>query len=463
MGYPAPFPQRAERASMQGNKVVRVMNLSRQFAAVAAVLTLSLSACAQRGGETGNSGWGRNDDQIPAVEAVEVALGTLPLEERLAGSVKARNQIEIFPEVTGPIVEVLVNDGARVEAGDPLVRLRDTDYRERLRQARAGREVAEARVRQAEANLTRLQATLRRTEAMAQRELTSVAELETAQADVLSAEADLALMRAQLEQAVSQVAESEIELANTVIRAPVSGVVGARMAEVGQIASSGNPLFIIGDTSAMIVDVTLTQRMLGYIDVGTTVNIYSDAAPERYIEAEITRISPFLHQVTRTTQAEIEVEQVGYLRPGMFVTVDVLYGETEVAPLVPNSAIYRHPRDGRTGVFAAALDEAQAPREPEGEAGPLQPVGPVPVRFVPIELVARGRLSTAVRGVEPGDWVVTLGHHLLEATETREALIQPTPWDHIMRLQQMQTRDLLDVIRERQNSLMNARETEALN
>ena len=54
--------------------------------------------------------------------------------------------------------------------------------------------------------------------------------------------------------------------------------------------------------------------------------------------------------------AEIEVDQHdGLLRPGMFVTVDVQYGESELAALVPNSAIYRHPRDGRTGVYAASL------------------------------------------------------------------------------------------------------------
>src|SRR5690606_12732274 len=304
-------------------------------------------------------------------------------------------------------VEVLANDGDRVEAGDPLVRLRDVDYQERLRQAESGHAVARARVQQAEANLTRVQATLRRMEAMAERNLTSVADLETAQADALSAEADLALMQAKLEQAASQVAERQDELADTVVRAPVSGIVGGRNAEVGQLASSSTPLFVIGDTSDMIVEVTLTQRMLGYIRPGTTANVVSDAAPDEVIEAAVTRISPFLHPVTRTTTAEIEVlRSTELLRPGMFVTVNVLYGETELAPLIPNSAIYRNPRDGRTGVYAASLEDAEPDPELAGAApltggGPLQPIGPVPIRFVPIEIVARGRLTTAVHGVEP--------------------------------------------------------------
>src|SRR5690606_27805809 len=224
------------------------------------------------------------------------------------------------------------------------------------------------------------------------RNLTSVADLEAAQADALSAEADLALMQAQLDQAESLVAERREELADTVVRAPVAGVVGGRNAEIGQLATSSTPLFVIGDTSDMIVEVTLTQRMLGYIRPGTTANIVSDAAPEQVIEAEVTRISPFLHPVTRTTTAEIEVARPSeLLRPGMFVTVNMLYGETELAPVIPNSAIYRNPRDGRTGVYAASLDDAVLDREltetsslPAG--GPLQPIGPVEVRFVPVAL-----------------------------------------------------------------------------
>jgi len=447
------------------------MNLSSRKAAPICVLAaLLVASCSGGGGnDVRRGGWNRDQDRIPAVEAVEVVLGSLPLEERLAGSVRARNQTEIYPEVTGQIVEVLANDGDHVDAGTPLVRLRDVDYQERLRQAESGLAVARARVQQAEANLTRVRSTLRRIEAMAERNLTSVADLEAAQADALSAEADLALMQAQLEQAESLVAERREELADTVVRAPVAGVVGGRNAEIGQLASSSTPLFVIGDTSDMIVEVTLTQRMLGYIRPGTTANIVNDADPEQVIEAEVTRISPFLHPVTRTTTAEIEVSRPSeLLRPGMFVTVNVLYGETEVAPVIPNSAIYRNPRDGRTGVYAASLDDAVPDREftetsslPAG--GPLQPIGPVEVRFVPIEIVARGRLTTAVRGVEPGDWVVTLGHHLLEGNNTGQALIQPTPWDHIIRLQQMQTRDLLDLIRRRQEALTSGAVIETLN
>jgi RND family efflux transporter MFP subunit len=418
------------------------------MATVAAALLRSASFPSQ------DDGRGSDEQTIPAVEAVQVRSGTLPLEVRLAGSVVARNQTEIYAEVSGRIVEVRANDGDRVEAGTPLVRLRATEFEEQLLQAEAGLRVADARVKQAEANSTRAQATLRRMATIVERNLGSAAELEAAQAEALSAEAELLLMQAERQQAASVVEERRSALDETTIRAPISGIVGARDAEVGQIATTSTPLFVIGDPTSMRVTITLTQRMLGYIETGTSVSIVSDAAPAQPLSAEISRISPFLHPVTRTTKAEIDVKEHGaLLRPGMFVTVDVLYGESEIAALVPNNAIYTDSRAGREGVWLARVDEANAPLEPglgTAPRGELDPSGPVTVEFVPIQVVARGRQSAAVEGVEPGQWVVTVGHELLSRNETGWAVIQPTPWEHIMRLQQLQTRDLLDLIQRKQ-------------
>ncbi len=426
-----------------------------RMAAAAAALLL-LSAC-----YSSNVGEEDADEQtIPAVEAVQVRSGTLPLEERLAGSVVSRNQTEIYAEVSGRIVEVLASDGDSVEAGAPLVRLRAAEFEEQLLQAEAGLRVAEARVKQAEANSTRVQASLRRMETIVERNLGSAADLEAAQAEALSAEAELLLMQAQLQQAASLVEERRSALAESTIRAPITGIVGGRNAEVGQLASASTPLFVIGDPTSMRVTITLTQRMLGYIETGTTANIVSDVAPDQPIAAEISRISPFLHPVTRTTTAEIDVEgQNTTLRPGMFVSVDVLYGESETASLVPNNAVYTDAREGREGVWLARVDEANAPREP-GSApvprGELEPSGPVTVEFLPIEVIARGRQSAAIAGVEPGQWVVTVGHELLSRNDTGKAVVQPTPWEHILRLQQMQTRDLLELIQRKQDETAEA-------
>ena len=60
-------------------------------------------------------------------------------------------------------------------------------------------------------------------------------------------------------------------------------------------------------------------------------------------------------------------------------------------------------------------------------------------------------MATAIGGVQPSDWVVTLGHHLLASNDETQAIVQPTPWDHILGLQEMQSQDLLEIIEQKQN------------
>jgi multidrug resistance efflux pump len=126
-----------------------------------------------------------------------------------------------------------------------------------------------------------VQAALRRIETIVERSLSGAAELESAKAEVLSAEAELLLMQAERQQAALLVEERRNALDETTIRAPITGVVGGRNAEIGQLATTTTPLFVIGDAGSTRVTLTLTQRMLGYIETGTPVTILGDVAPEQ--------------------------------------------------------------------------------------------------------------------------------------------------------------------------------------
>lgn len=385
----------------------------------------------------------------PTVEAVQTISGTLPEKERLNGTVRARNQTQIVARVSGPIIAVLANDGDYVAKGDPLIRIRDTEYRERLNQAIAGEQIAAARVKQTEAVLFRLETQLRRISTLSDRGLASALELESAQADVLSAQADLEMNQAQQRQAEAFVSEQRNSLNNTVVRAPIDGIVGARSAEVGQQVSINTPLFTIGDPKEMRVRVVLTERMLNKISSNTRVIITSEAMPSLNQEAAISRVLPFLNPITHTTQAEIDVLQPeGGLRPGMFVTVDLIYGNSSEATLVPNSALYQHPRLGRQGVYV--VDNAdQTEVIPDEDSNRTLEVGLnqlASVRFVPIEVVTEGQLMSGIKGVDPDVWVVTMGQYLLANQDQDSAMVQATDWEHIMQMQQIQNRDLLQTI-----------------
>jgi len=385
-------------------------------------------------------------NRAPTVEAIQVITGNLPLEETLTGSVRARNQTDIYPQISAPIVRVLVNNGDSVNEGDVLVRLRDVEARERLRQAEAGYEIARAQVRQAEADLNRRKIALERVRQLRSRDLETQAELDNMEAEAAAAEATLDLNIARKNQARSVIDERQNELENTIIRAPVDGVLGLRNAEVGQQVSSSTRLFQIGDPESMKIEMVLTEAMTGYIHPGQSA-VISSSVTGNVMESTLTRISPFLNPVTHTTTAEIEVSNPdGLLRPGMFVTVTVKYGESDQAILVPNNALFHHPDHGVQGVFVA--DDVRQELSFEGEDPPRELTGTSPVRFVPVTIVARGRQISGIAGIPNDTWVVTLGHNLL-LRGAEQANVRPVDWDHILNLQQMQSRDLFDIIQEK--------------
>lgn len=428
---------------------------SRYGAASATILLLMLGACSDDADNAAQGPFSGSGQTAPAVEVVRARMGTLPLEERVTGQVTARNQTEIYPEVAGPISEVHVENGDLVEAGDPLVRLRDSELRERYQQAVSGLEIAEAQTRQAEASLELAQAQFDRTKSLVDRSLETSATLDTARSEVSIAEADLDLREAQENQARSLAEERLLQLQNATIVAPIDGTVGQRNAEVGQLATTTTRLFVIGDLSEVRVEMLLSERMLNDIQEGMPVNVFSDSWPDTVISSTVSRISPFLDINTLRTTAVIETENSrGLLRPGMFVSVDILYGESEEAVLVPNSALYRHPRTGIEGVYVISQpDPDAAEMNPDSEPEGVGLIGePQPVNFVAVDQIASGRMATAVSGVQEGDWVLTVGQNLLDsgAEEARPRLL---PWDRMMQLQELQSDDMFEIIDQNRQDL----------
>lgn len=388
---------------------------------------------------------------VPAVEAVQARFGALPLTQRLSGVVKAKNQVEIYPEISAALVEeVYVQNGQAVKRGQPLLRLRDKEFRERLNQARAGLQIAEAQQRQAEARLQEVRAELQRQAALAEQGLISATELETTQTRTVSAEADLALAVARVEQSQATVKEREESLSQTVVRAPVDGSVGNRNAEVGMLVGGSTRLFTLGQLESVRVEVILTDRMLTYIETGQRSEVFIPSMPSGPQVAPLARISPFLHPVSHSTEAEIDLANPeGRLKPGMFVSVDVFYGESENATLVPLSALYEHPATGETGVYVSRTVLSGEAGAPPPTDDPETMLGPAPFEFVPVEVVAKGRMEAGIRGVKPEDWVITLGQNLLGGAPG-DARVRPVSWARVERLQHLQRQDLMEEVIKRQ-------------
>ena len=440
---------------------------SRLFPWCAAVLLLVLPACGSSddGGSGRGGGWGGGRggaDSTPSVDAVEARYGSLPLRERLSGTVRAMNQVAIYPEIDAPVVEVIAQSGDYVEQGAPLVRLRNDTYRERVRQAKASLKVAQADAKSARATLRELEAQLRRTQQLAENQYESEQRLETLKAQVESAEAAVERADAQVEQAQATLDEREADLRQTVVRAPTSGHVGERNVEIGQRVSGSTRLYTLGDLSTVKVNVQVTDKMFGQIRKGQTVRINASSI-DTTLTASVTRMSPFLSDDSYSAEAEIEVsneEQI--LRPGMFVEVDVLYGESQQATLVPMSALYENPNTGERGIFVAPTLGTEIPVETPDSFDADNPPSltqATPTTFRAVDIVAEGRMVAGVRGIEPGTWVVTVGQNLLSTagTDRVDARVRPLPWSRITALQRLQDGDLLQRMLDRQQRMAKER------
>ncbi|MGM0547428.1 MAG: efflux RND transporter periplasmic adaptor subunit [Bacteroidota bacterium] len=423
------------------------------FLLFASIVIVSCSDDSENSGNPETMG----SSSTPSVEAVKSRFGSLPLSERLSGTVVANNQVTLYPEISGKIDEVHVQTGSYVEKGDPIVSLEDNQYQEQVQQARANLRINQARLKQAKARYNELEAQYRRTKQLSDRELSSELEMETLQAQMSSAEADVELAEAQLEESQSNVEEQEDMLAKTVIKAPITGTVGQRNAETGMQVSSSTQLYTIGDLNNLRIEVVLTDRMLDNIEVGQTARVFttSDTQNGHFLEAELSRISPFLNNVTRSTEGEIDVQndENNRLRPGMFVPVDILYGESEQATLLPTSAIYTDPNSGETGVFVAtSLGSEIEPAEQVDPDNPPPLTDPTEIQFKPVDVIAEGRMEVGVEGVDPGSWVITIGQDLLSGGR-EEARVRTSSWERILALQGLQRQDLLRNILDRQLEL----------
>ena len=433
-----------------GNSRRRVRSTRGADAVVWALLPgLALAACTRSGGPDQ-----AKEGAIPAVEAVLARSGTLPLEERLNGVVKSHNQVSIRAEISAPIVQVHVRSGEAVEEGQPLVTLQDDALRDQLRHAEASVRLEEAAANGARARVAELTAQVTRARALAEEALISRLELETLEAQLLGAEAAADQAVARVDQVRATVEERRSAIAKTVIRAPVAGRVGRRNAEVGMLAEPSALLFEVGNLENLIVEVPLTGQMLRHIKEGLPARITAAGRGGQELRARISRISPFLAASTFSTIGEIDVQDPeGRLRPGMFVNVDLMYGESEEATLVPGSALWEDPRTGVRGIFVvdmAGVDTAALTGTRELSAQPR------PVALRSVQVLAEGRATLGVEGVRAGEWVVTIGQHLLRDEAEARARVRPVTWERVLELQALQREDLLRAFLEKQQRLARA-------
>ncbi len=240
----------------------------------------------------------------------------------------------VAPKVAGYVTEVAVADNQAVKAGDLLVRIDDSDIRARIAQAEAKVAVARATVQSfeprialvaatvaeaqaglaaAEAEVARAQVDLMRYQALKEQNVTSAQRLDTALADhrravaqrdraraaIATQQGQTGVLQAARREAEAQVAEAEaalatirVDLDNTVVRAPVDGIVGNRTVQAGQFARAGLQLMVLVPVDATYIVANFKETQLSRMRAGQPVKLSVDAFKEHPLQGRIESFAP---------------------------------------------------------------------------------------------------------------------------------------------------------------------------
>lgn len=351
----------------------------------------------QKGGTDGKSR-GKGGMATP-VEITPVRIASMQDIGRFGGSLKPRAAYTVAPRASGRLEKLLVHLGDKVTNGQLVAKLDDAVYEQELEQARADLAVAQAQVEQARLALKASEGNWNNIKNLFNKQYESQAVMDQADADHASAQAKFDMAKATVQRAQALFNKAEIQFSYTQIKAVWTGggktrLVGELFANEGDLLTTSSDIMTLVDNSIVTAEIDVIERDYNRIKIGQTVEIQTDAYPERSFTGTLARMAPILQEASRQARAEIDIPNAdGMLKPGMFVKVQIVYTQHKSVTVVPIAALVQ--REDKTGVFVA--DKTA-----------------LTVRFVPLTIGIRDEVNAEV--IEPvlsGD-VVTLGQEQLQ-------------------------------------------------
>jgi membrane fusion protein, multidrug efflux system len=286
-----------------------------------------LSACGN--GQAGDSNANDGPPPIP-VEVVSVRRGSVTAFYSTTATLEADREARVVPRLGGNIVELYVEEGDAVSAGQPMARIDNDRYRLELSRA--------------EATMRRLEQDFNRSREMFARDLISAEAFERAKFEFEAQQASFEL--------------AQLELSYTEITSPIDGVVSERMIRVGNMVSNQEPVFVVTSMDPLLATLNVPERELARLAAGQAASIAVDALGGRRFEGRIQRISPVIDADSGTFRVTVEVSgEEGLLKPGMFGRVSIVYDTREDTLMVPVEAVIVE--DARSSVFVIIDGKAE--------------------------------------------------------------------------------------------------------
>jgi len=361
------------------------------------------------------------------VEAYEATRGDLVQTVVASGRIMTPQRVSIGAVITERVARIPVEEGQSVRRGEVLIELDDTDERAALAQAQASVAQAEAKLRQlrevalpsaeqglaqAQANSLQARQAYDRTKTLQERGFIGQSQLDDARRNLDVAESqlraarlqvqtngpagsDFALARTALDQARANLRSAQAKLEQTVLHAPVDGVLIARSVEAGNVVQAGKELMLLAPGGETQVVVEIDERNLAQLALGQKALGSADAFPGQRFAAELVYINPGIDALRGSVEVKLKVANPpAFLRQDMTASVDIEVAHRADTVIVPTETV----RDA-TGrePWVLAIRGWRAVRQP-------------------VKLGLRGDNRIEVlEGVEPGDELIPATNGVVKA------------------------------------------------
>lgn len=282
------------------------------------ILALAATGCDSQNSET------KNDEKIP-VETQTVQLGNLVQSIQYNGDIKAELEVRVFSKIPDRIEQFFIDEGDFIQKGKPVAKIIATAIEQSLRQVEAALVAAKAQEANLRVEFERAQR-LSRENAMSKQQFDR-------------AKTQYEAFRAQVKQAEAVVNRARSQLADAMVTAPISGIIGKRFYEAGDMANPAIPLVSIVQMNRVKIIFDATEEDLGVLSPGQEAKIFVRSYKNRTFNGVVTKISPVLDPLSRMAKIEVIINNPdNKLKPGMFARVEVVTGVIKDTIVIPRHA-----------------------------------------------------------------------------------------------------------------------------
>jgi membrane fusion protein (multidrug efflux system) len=307
----------------------------------------------------------QNSDPGIPVEVTPMTRGEISSYLLYNSTLETEQMADVFSRIQGIVEKIYVEEGDRVSRDQALLQIEEDEY-----------SLAEQRAR---LEYDTKQSEFKRFEALKDKNLISEEEFDNAK---------LAVRQAEL-----QWKQAKLNLDYTIVRSPIDGVIGERIAKIGDRIQTSNRLFVVTNPNDKVVKVYIPQDELPKCSINQPAIIQTDVLPEKEFQGWVKRISPIVDPTSGTFKATAGVrDPQNLLRPGMFVSVRLIVDVRTNTLLIPKTALIYE--NERTYFFVIGSDTVQKLELKKGfeDAEKIEVLNTVP-DTVKIVVVGQGGLK----------------------------------------------------------------------